>query len=178
MKIAYFGLFYLENLNSDFGFLNADRQSPGPNRDSENLKKIAIPRFEKNGLKIWGWGTFGVYPLRGSGPQILFSIIIALWALKQMNFVWGESAHIWGSYGGLKIAILAYFGLFYLENLNSDFGFLKADRQSLGPYRDSENLRRIAIHSFEKWGFEIWGWALLGFTPLGGPDPKSYFCLL
>ena len=87
MKIAYFGLFYLENLNSDFGFLNADRQSPGPNRDSENLKKIAIPRFEKNGLKNWGWGTLGVYPLRGSGPQILFLIIIELGARKQTNFV-------------------------------------------------------------------------------------------
>jgi len=50
--VAYFGLFYLENLNSYFGFFNADRQSLGPNRDSENLKKIAIPRFEKNALKV------------------------------------------------------------------------------------------------------------------------------
>ena len=50
--LAYFGLFYLENLNSDFGFFSADRQSPGPNMDSENLKKIAIPRFEKNELKF------------------------------------------------------------------------------------------------------------------------------
>jgi len=50
--LAYFGLFYLENLNSDFGFLNANRQSPGPHRDSENLQKIAIPRFEKNALKV------------------------------------------------------------------------------------------------------------------------------
>jgi len=50
--LAYFGLFYLENLNSDFGFFNANRQPLGPNRDSKNLKKIAIPRFEKNALKV------------------------------------------------------------------------------------------------------------------------------
>ena len=72
MKIAYFGLFYLENLNSDFGFLKADGQSLGPYRDSENLRRIAIHNFEKWGFEIWGWGTLGVYPLRGSGPQILF----------------------------------------------------------------------------------------------------------
>ena len=50
--LAYFGLFYLKNLNSDFGFFNANRQSLGPNRDAKNLKKIAIPRFEKNALKV------------------------------------------------------------------------------------------------------------------------------
>jgi len=72
-------------------------------------------------LKFFGGGTFGVYPLRESGPQILFFIIIALGALRQMNFVWGESAHVWGSYGGLKIAILAYFGLFLLGTLSIDF---------------------------------------------------------
>ena len=72
-------------------------------------------------MKIFLGGTFGVYPLRGSGPQILFLIVIALGALRQTNFVWGESAHIWGSYGGLKIAILAYFGLFLLETLSIDF---------------------------------------------------------
>jgi len=44
--------FYLENLNPDFGFFNANRQSLGPNRDSENLKKITIPRFEKIALKV------------------------------------------------------------------------------------------------------------------------------
>jgi len=82
LKIAYFGLFYLGNLNSDFGFFNADRQYLGPNRDSENLKKITIPRFEKNAPKIWGWGTFGVYPLMGSGPQILFLIVIGPGALR------------------------------------------------------------------------------------------------
>ena len=68
-------------------------------------------------------GVLPFYPLRGSGPPILFSIIIALGALRQMIFVWGESAHIWGSYGGLKSAILAYFGLFLLGILSSDFGF-------------------------------------------------------
>jgi len=76
----------------------------------------------RNGvLKFWGWGTFGVYPLRGSGPQMLFLIVIGLSALRQTNFVWGESAHIWGSYGVLKIAILAYFGLFLLGTLSIDF---------------------------------------------------------
>ena len=108
--------------------LAVDRRTDGrTNRDSENLKKIAIPPFEKNAPKIGGLGTLGFYPLRGSEPQILFLIIIDLGALKQMNSVWGKSAHIWGSYGGLKIAILAYFGLFYLENLNSDFGFFNAN---------------------------------------------------
>ena len=76
----------------------------------------------RNGvLKFWGWGTFGVYPLRWSGPQMLFLIVIGLGALRQTNFVWGESAHIWGSYGVLKIAILAYFGLFLLGTLSIDF---------------------------------------------------------
>ena len=76
----------------------------------------------RNGvLKFWEWGTFGVYPLRGSGAQMLFLIIIALGALRRTNFIWGESAHIWGSYGGLKIAILAYFGLFLLGTLSIDF---------------------------------------------------------
>jgi len=37
---------------SEFRFFNVDRQSLGPNRDSENLKKIAIPRFKKNALKV------------------------------------------------------------------------------------------------------------------------------
>jgi len=96
------------------------------------------------------WGVLPFYPLRGSGPQILFSIIIAPGALSRTVFVWGESAHIWGIYGGLKSAILAYFGLFYLGNLNSDFGFLNANRQSLGPNRDSGNLKKIAIPRFEK----------------------------
>jgi len=86
-------------------------------------------------------------------------IIIALGALRQSNFVSGESAHIWGSYGGLKIA---YFGLFYLENLNSDFGFFNADRQSLGPDKDSENLKKIAIPRFEKNTPKIWGWGTFG----------------
>jgi len=62
----------------------------------------------------------------------------------------GESAHIWGSYGGLKIAILAYFGLFYLEDMNSDFGFFNVNGQYLGPYRNSGNLKKIAIPRFEK----------------------------
>ena len=97
----------------------------------------------------------GVYPLRGSGPQILFLLVIALGALKQTNFVRGESAHIWGSCGGLKIAILAYFGLFYLENLNSDCGFFSASRQSLGPNEDAKNLKKIAIPRFEKNALKI-----------------------
>jgi len=54
---------------------------------------------------------------------MLFSIIIMLGALRRTVFVWGESAHIWGSYGGLKIAILAYFGLFFLGSLSIDFRF-------------------------------------------------------
>ena len=85
--------------------LAVDRRTDGrTNRDSENLKKIAISRFERNALKVGDGALFGVYPLRGSGPQILFLIIIALGALRQRNYVWRESAHIWGSYGGLKIA--------------------------------------------------------------------------
>jgi len=66
-------------------------------------------------------GVLPFYPLRGSGPPILFSIVIALGALRKTNFLWGESAHIWGSYGGLKSAILAYFGLFFLGTLSLDF---------------------------------------------------------
>ena len=50
--LAYFGPFYLENLNSYFGFFNADKLSLGPNRDSENLEENRIPRFEKNALKV------------------------------------------------------------------------------------------------------------------------------
>ena len=77
-------------------------------------------------------------------------------ALRQTIFVWGESAHIWGSYGGLKSAILAYFGLFLLGNLNSDFGFFNANRQPLGPNRDSGNLKEIAIPRFEKKCAQSW----------------------
>ena len=84
--------------------------------------------------------------------QILFLIIIALGALRQTNYVWRESAHIWGSYGGLKIAILAYFGLFYLEKLNSNFGFFTLFTYRVAPIK---GLRKIAIHNFVKWGFEI-----------------------
>ena len=176
--MANFGLLLVETMNPCVGFFCTNRQNPCPTRARENvnvidLKKIYLGNSEKNAPKFFGWVTFGVYPLRGSGPQILFLIIIALGALRQTNFVWGESAHIWGSYGGLKIA---YFGLFYLENLNSDFGFLNADRQSPGPNRDPENLKKIAIPRFEKNAPKFGGCvALLGFTPLGGPDFKSYF---
>jgi len=143
--------------------------------DPENLKKIYFGNFEKNAPKFFGWGTFGVYPLRGSRPQILFLIIIPLGALRQTNFVWGESAHIGGSYGGLKIA---YFGLFYRENLNSDFGFFNADRQSLGPYKDSENLNRIAIPRFEKNAPKIGGWGTFGVYPLRGSGPQILFLII
>jgi len=106
-------------------------------------------------LKILGWGTFGVYPLRGSGPQILFSIIITLGALRQTNFVWGESAHIWGSYGGLKIAILAYFGLFFLGTLSIDFRFFDCVRQPHGSANDPENLKKIYLGIFEKSALKV-----------------------
>ena len=52
----------------------------------------------------------------------------------------------------LKIAILAYFGLFYLEKLNSDFGFFTLFTYRVAPIK---GLRKIAIHNFVKWGFEI-----------------------
>jgi len=42
-------------------------------------------------------------------------IIIALGALRKMLFEWGESAPIWGRYGGLKISLLAIFGPKFLE---------------------------------------------------------------
>jgi len=49
--------------------------------------------FEKWGFEIFlvghFWGVHSFYPLRGAGPQILFSIIIALGALSRTVFVWG-----------------------------------------------------------------------------------------
>ena len=95
------------------------------------VNKLLVNNVFHNSEK-WGFENFLVghfrgvlpfYPLRGSGPPILFSIIIALGALRRTVFVWRESAHIWGRYGGLKSAILAYFGLFFLEILSTDFGF-------------------------------------------------------
>jgi len=50
----------------------------------------------------------------------------------------------------LKIAILAYFGLFFLEILSSDFGFFFANRKYLQSSSDSENLKKIAKTDFEK----------------------------
>jgi len=86
-------------------------------------------------------GVLPFYPLKGSGPPILFSIIIALGALRKTNFVWGESAHIWGSYGGLKSAILAYFGLFLLGTVIR-FSIFFANRKYPQSSFDSENLKK------------------------------------
>jgi len=67
----------------------------------------------RNGvLKFFGWDTFGVYPLRGSGPQILFSIIIAPVALRQTIFVGGNRPIFGGVMGVWKVRFwrtLAYF---------------------------------------------------------------------
>ena len=100
-------------------------------------------------------GVLPFYPLRGSVPPILFSIILALGALRKTNFVWGESAHIWGSYGGLKSAILAYFGLFFLGTLSLDFRFFSANRKYLQSSFDSENLKKIYLGNFEKSALKV-----------------------
>jgi len=63
----------------------------------------------RNGFLNFGDGAlFGLTHLGGGG------------ALRKMIFVWGNRP-IFG--GVIKMAILAYFGLFYLEFCKSDFGF-------------------------------------------------------
>jgi len=45
---------------------------------------------------------------------------------EKIAFVWGESAPIWGRYGGLKFGFfgfLAKFSLFLLGTLSTDFRF-------------------------------------------------------
>ena len=74
--------------------------------------------FRKNGgLKIGGWGTFGVYPLLGPAPTKRPMRRIVLVTLRKMVFIWGESAPIWGRYGGSKFGIFAKFGLLLLGTL-------------------------------------------------------------
>jgi len=41
--------------------------------------------------------------------------VIALVTLRKMVFEWGESAPIWGRYGGLTISLLAIFGPKFLK---------------------------------------------------------------
>jgi len=59
--------------------------------------------------------------------------IIALEALIKTVFEWGESAPIWGRYGGLKISLLAIFGPKFLETRSPDvYSFWHVGRR-LGP---------------------------------------------
>jgi len=81
--------------------------------------------------------------------------LIALQTLKKMVFVWGESAPIWGRYGGLKIAILAYFGLLLLGTLSTDFRFFDCVRQPHVPSNDAVNLTKIKFDNFEQCGLEV-----------------------
>ena len=55
--------------------------------------------------------------------------LIALATLRKMVFVWGESAPIWGRYGGLNFGFLAYFGLLLPGTMSSDFRLLDCVRQ-------------------------------------------------
>jgi len=81
--------------------------------------------------------------------------LIALQTLKKMVFVWGESAPIWGRYGGLKIAILAYFGLLLVGTLSTDFRFFDCVRQPHVPSNDAANFRKIKFDNFEQCALEV-----------------------
>ena len=83
-----------------------------------------------------------------------------------MVFVWGESAPIWGIYGGLKFGFLGNFDLLLLGTLSSDFRFFDGVRQLGGCSNDAENFVKIKFVKFEQWGSKFGGWGTFGFWAL------------
>jgi len=114
-------------------------------------------------------------------------ILIELGILRKTAFSWGESASIWGRYGGLKFGIFANFGLLLLGTLSTDFRFFDGVRQPRGCSNDAENFAKIKFVEFEKWGskFGVWGtfgfWALTPNLTIASYSPgdceKNGFCL-
>jgi len=85
-------------------------------------------------------------------------LLIALATLRKMVFVWGESAPIWGRYGGLKFGIfwpLAYFGLLLLGTLSTDFRFFDCVRHPHGRSSDPDNFVKIKYVEFEQYALEF-----------------------
>jgi len=72
-----------------------------------------------------------------------------------MLFVWGESAPIWGRYGGLKFGFLAYFGLRLLGTLSTDFRLFDGIRQPHLLSNDPENFTKIKFDNFEQCALEV-----------------------
>ena len=83
-----------------------------------------------------------------------------------MVFLWGESAPIWGRYGGLKFGIFAKFGLLLLGTLSTDFRFFDGVRQPRGCSIDAENFVKIKFVEFEQWGSKFGVWGIFGFWAL------------
>jgi len=81
--------------------------------------------------------------------------LIALATLRKIIFVWGESAPIWGRYGGLKFGFLAYFGLLLLGTLSTDFRFFDCVRQPHWCCSDPENFVKIKFEEFEQCALEV-----------------------
>jgi len=98
--------------------------------------------------------------------------------VRKTIFVWGDSAPIWGRYGGLNFGFfgfLAYFGLLLLETLSTDFRFLDGVRHLHGPPNNRGNFTKINFVEFEQCGSKIGVGALLvhfwGLPPSGVRTP-------
>ena len=183
--LAYFGLLLLGTLSTDFRFFDGVRQPHGPPNNRGNFTKIYFVEFEQCGSKFGGWGTFGALlgftPFRSSHRHLTHASYSS-GDPENKCFCLGESAPIWGRYGGLKFGVSAYFGLLLLGTLSTDFRFFDGVRQPHGPPNNRGNFTKIHFVEFEKCGSKVGGWgtfgALLGFTPFWDPHPLSDSCIL
>ena len=105
--------------------------------------------------------------------------------VEKNGFCLGESAPIWGRYGGLKFGFFANFGLLLLETLSTDFPFFDGVRQPRGC--TAENFAKINFVEFEQFGSKIGGWGTFGFWAIApkltiasyssGDPENNGFCL-
>jgi len=109
-------------------------------------------------VESWGWGTFGALlgftPFRGSHPHLTHASYSAADTEKNGFCLGGIGPHL-GRYGGLKIAILAYFGLLLVGTLSTDFRFFDCVRQPHVPSNDAANFRKIKFDNFEQCALEV-----------------------
>jgi len=101
--------------------------------------------------------------------------LIALATIRKMAFAWGESAPIWGRYGGLNFGIFVKFGLLLLGTLSTDFPFFDGVRQPHECSNDAENFVKIKFVEFEQWESKFGGWGIFGFL---AHTSETHHCLL
>ena len=82
-------------------------------------------------------------------------LLIALETVRKMVFVRGESAPIWGRYGGLKFGFLAYSNLLLLGTVSSDFRLVDCVRQLRWSSKDSENFVKFGRLKLEQCALEV-----------------------